>query len=235
MTCVGDVGVLDRLGVLQLVDRDLVAVGVVDVGALGERLELGEHHRDPRSGRSRCPTARGATATTIATISKAPAAMTSSIRGIHARRCTVRPTLVRGAAPSDVMRHRSHRRVHGEPVPGRRLASATMSDQSSPFPIRPFRFGVQLTASPTGTDWVEQARRIEGHGYDVATMPDHFDAPVRPGAGAAGDPRVPRRRCGRVRSCSTTTTNTRSCSPRNWRRWTCCPEGESRSASVPDG
>ena len=55
-----------------------------------------------------------------------------------------------------------------------------MSDQSSPFPIKPFRFGVQLTASPTGTDWAEQARRIEGLGYDVATMPDHFDQQFAP-------------------------------------------------------
>ena len=55
-----------------------------------------------------------------------------------------------------------------------------MSDQSSPFPTRPFRFGVQLTTSPTGGDWAEQARRIEGHGYDVATMPDHFDHQFAP-------------------------------------------------------
>ena len=29
--------------------------------------------------------------------------------------------------------------------------------------------------------------------------------------------------CASVRSCSTTTTGTRSCWPRSWRRWTCCP------------
>lgn len=55
-----------------------------------------------------------------------------------------------------------------------------MSNQSSPFPTRPFRFGVQLTATPTGTEWAEQARRIESHGYDVATMPDHFDKQFAP-------------------------------------------------------
>jgi probable F420-dependent oxidoreductase len=55
-----------------------------------------------------------------------------------------------------------------------------MSSQSSPFPIRPFRFGVQLTATPTGVEWAEQARRIESYGYDIATMPDHFDKQFAP-------------------------------------------------------
>jgi probable F420-dependent oxidoreductase len=51
---------------------------------------------------------------------------------------------------------------------------------SNPFPTRPFRFGVQLTKADSGAAWVEQARRIEGHGYDIATMPDHFDAQFAP-------------------------------------------------------
>ncbi|MGA9275832.1 TIGR03621 family F420-dependent LLM class oxidoreductase [Ilumatobacter sp.] len=55
-----------------------------------------------------------------------------------------------------------------------------MRDQSSPFPIRPFRFGVQLKSAATGADWTEQARRIETHGYDIATMPDHFDDQFAP-------------------------------------------------------
>ncbi len=55
-----------------------------------------------------------------------------------------------------------------------------MSEHASPFPIKPFRFGVQLQKSDTGADWSEQARRIEAHGYDVATMPDHFDAQFAP-------------------------------------------------------
>lgn len=55
-----------------------------------------------------------------------------------------------------------------------------MNDATSPFPIRPFRFGVQLKTSPTGAEWTEQARRIESHGYDVATMPDHFDDQLAP-------------------------------------------------------
>ncbi|MFN3254688.1 MAG: TIGR03621 family F420-dependent LLM class oxidoreductase [Ilumatobacter sp.] len=55
-----------------------------------------------------------------------------------------------------------------------------MADVTNPFPIKPFRFGVQLTATPTGDDWAEQARRIESHGYDIATMPDHFNEQFAP-------------------------------------------------------
>ncbi|MEP1123553.1 MAG: TIGR03621 family F420-dependent LLM class oxidoreductase [Ilumatobacter sp.] len=55
-----------------------------------------------------------------------------------------------------------------------------MSDQSSPFPTKPFRFGVQLQSADSGAAWVEQARRVEGLGYDVATIPDHFDSQFAP-------------------------------------------------------
>lgn len=55
-----------------------------------------------------------------------------------------------------------------------------MSDPTSPFPIKPFRFGVQLQKAASGAEWVEHARRIESHGYAVATMPDHFDAQFAP-------------------------------------------------------
>jgi probable F420-dependent oxidoreductase len=54
-----------------------------------------------------------------------------------------------------------------------------MSD-SSPFPIKPFRFGVQLSAGTTGPDWAETARRTESLGYSVATMPDHFGGQLAP-------------------------------------------------------
>ncbi|WP_040492379.1 TIGR03621 family F420-dependent LLM class oxidoreductase [Ilumatobacter nonamiensis] len=55
-----------------------------------------------------------------------------------------------------------------------------MNPQVNPFPKRPFRFGVQLKTAADGNGWHEQARRIEGHGYDVATMPDHFDDQFAP-------------------------------------------------------
>ncbi|MBV1894350.1 MAG: TIGR03621 family F420-dependent LLM class oxidoreductase [Ilumatobacteraceae bacterium] len=51
---------------------------------------------------------------------------------------------------------------------------------SSPFPIKPFRFGVQLPSPGDARSWVEQARRIETLGYDIATMPDHFDGQLAP-------------------------------------------------------
>lgn len=55
-----------------------------------------------------------------------------------------------------------------------------MSDSTSLFPNRPFRFGVQLTQAPSGVAWTEQAKRIEGLGYDIATMPDHFNEQFAP-------------------------------------------------------
>ena len=54
------------------------------------------------------------------------------------------------------------------------------SGSSSPFPIRPFRFGVQLAASAGRDHWIDQARRVEAHGYDIATMPDHFNDQLAP-------------------------------------------------------
>ena len=45
---------------------------------------------------------------------------------------------------------------------------------SSRFPVRPFRFGVQLNAPTSAAQWRETARRIESLGYATATMPDHF-------------------------------------------------------------
>jgi probable F420-dependent oxidoreductase len=55
-----------------------------------------------------------------------------------------------------------------------------MAGSSSPFPIKPFRFGVQLSAAATARDWVETARRTEALGYGVATMPDHFSGQLAP-------------------------------------------------------
>lgn len=39
---------------------------------------------------------------------------------------------------------------------------------------RPFRFGVQLTQTPTAAAWKDQARRAEALGYDILLMPDHL-------------------------------------------------------------
>ena len=43
--------------------------------------------------------------------------------------------------------------------------------------MRPFRFGVQLGEQ---RHLAEIARRIEAHGYDVATLPDHFSEQLAP-------------------------------------------------------
>ncbi len=55
-----------------------------------------------------------------------------------------------------------------------------MSDVASRFPIKPFRFGVQLSTSGSGTAWAETARKTESLGYAVATMPDHFTGQLAP-------------------------------------------------------
>lgn len=51
---------------------------------------------------------------------------------------------------------------------------------TSPFPVRPFRFGVQLNAASNGPAWKETARRVESLGYSIATMPDHFTEQLAP-------------------------------------------------------
>ena len=51
---------------------------------------------------------------------------------------------------------------------------------SSPFPVRPFRFGVQLDAAIAGRSWADTARHIEALGYAVTTMPDHFTDQLAP-------------------------------------------------------
>ena len=51
---------------------------------------------------------------------------------------------------------------------------------SRQFPIRPFRFGIQASSTPTGKEWVELARKTESLGYGALTMPDHFTDQLAP-------------------------------------------------------
>ena len=46
--------------------------------------------------------------------------------------------------------------------------------------MRAFRFGVQASLVPSATEWKEQARKVEGLGYSVLTMPDHFTDQLAP-------------------------------------------------------
>jgi probable F420-dependent oxidoreductase len=55
-----------------------------------------------------------------------------------------------------------------------------MSDSARPFPIKPFRFGAQLSEATSGVAWAETATRMESLGYAVATMPDHFTGQLAP-------------------------------------------------------
>jgi probable F420-dependent oxidoreductase len=46
--------------------------------------------------------------------------------------------------------------------------------------MKPFRFGVQASTATSASEWRELARRSEGAGYDVLTMPDHFTDQLAP-------------------------------------------------------
>ena len=50
----------------------------------------------------------------------------------------------------------------------------------SAFPVRPFRFGVQVDSAPDARSWADLARRAEANGFDVLTMPDHFTPQLAP-------------------------------------------------------
>ncbi|MEO7397607.1 MAG: TIGR03621 family F420-dependent LLM class oxidoreductase [Ilumatobacteraceae bacterium] len=45
---------------------------------------------------------------------------------------------------------------------------------------RPFRFGVQASGTASRKDWIALAQRAEANGYDVLTMPDHFNDQLAP-------------------------------------------------------
>ena len=45
---------------------------------------------------------------------------------------------------------------------------------------RPFRFGIQASNAHSRSEWVDLARRAEGAGFDVLTMPDHFGDQLAP-------------------------------------------------------
>lgn len=48
------------------------------------------------------------------------------------------------------------------------------------FPIKPFRFGIQASKASSRKEWVDLAQRAEANGFDVLTMPDHFDDQLAP-------------------------------------------------------
>lgn len=50
----------------------------------------------------------------------------------------------------------------------------------SKFPVRPFRFGVQVSSAPDRRSWADIAVRAEANGFDVLTMPDHFTPQLAP-------------------------------------------------------
>ena len=79
---------------------------------------------------------------------------------------------------------------------------------------RQFRFGVIVPqARARRKEFTELARQAEALGYSTLFVPDHFvDHPLAPIAGAGARPPRSPTRCASARSCSATTTSTRSCS-----------------------
>lgn len=47
-------------------------------------------------------------------------------------------------------------------------------------PIKPFRFGVQVSTAPDAKAWVSLARKVEDLGFATLTMPDHFTDQLAP-------------------------------------------------------
>ncbi|MFM8868150.1 MAG: LLM class flavin-dependent oxidoreductase, partial [Ilumatobacteraceae bacterium] len=47
-------------------------------------------------------------------------------------------------------------------------------------PIKPFRFGVQVSTAPDAKSWVSLARKVEDLGFATLTMPDHFTDQLAP-------------------------------------------------------
>lgn len=54
-----------------------------------------------------------------------------------------------------------------------------MTSQAA-LPIKPFRFGIQVSSQPDKASWVNLAQRTEANGFDVLTMPDHFSDQLAP-------------------------------------------------------
>jgi len=51
---------------------------------------------------------------------------------------------------------------------------------SRQLPIKPFRFGIQVSSQPDRASWIDLAKRTEANGFDVLTMPDHFTDQLAP-------------------------------------------------------
>lgn len=60
------------------------------------------------------------------------------------------------------------------------VAPPVHSSGAGSFAPRPFRFGVQVSATGSRAEWVDLARKVESHGYSTLTMPDHFTDQLAP-------------------------------------------------------
>ncbi|MCX6883402.1 MAG: FG-GAP-like repeat-containing protein, partial [Verrucomicrobia bacterium] len=60
------------------------------------------------------------------------------------------------------------------------VAKGTYLYSMALFPHRPFRFGIQASNANTRAEWVELAHKTQDNGFDVLTMPDHFENQLAP-------------------------------------------------------
>jgi probable F420-dependent oxidoreductase len=116
----------------------------------------------------------------VAVISSAPAATMSSSRGMKATKRTVVRTILPVIAARVAASSVAVPVLWGRVRKDRGWRATFGFVPAGGFPIKPFRFGVQLNAPSTGAQWRDIARRIEAHGYSVATMPDHFTHQLAP-------------------------------------------------------
>ena len=79
------------------------------------------------------------------------------------------------------MSHGFSQHEHGTcgPADATGTRTGTLSRMSK-FPVRPFRFGVQVNSEPDAKSWAGLARSAEANGFDVLTMPDHFTPQLAP-------------------------------------------------------
>ena len=162
---------------------------------------------------------RGATATTTAVTSRAPAATTSPSRASQVSGRTVpRRYPWHPPAPSPECSCTERARTVAY---GRRLADRdAVTRSASTVPLRGPAVRARRRQGLGRAGPQDRGPRLR-HGRRCPTTSPTSSPRCR----RCRRPPTPRRRCASARSCSTTTTSTPSCWPRSWPRWTCCRDG----------
>ena len=207
----GDLGERDRLAVLQLEHGDLVADRRRRRRSAGPAAGTAAASTGSSSWALATVHSRGATATTTAVTSRAPAATTSPRRASQVSGRTVRRGYRR---PSAGTRHRPARRRSPCGCRSRRDARWPDPSRTASVPLR----RPAVRARPTPRAGSSRPARIEDLGYSTVDDARPLHRPARPDAGAVGgrrgDDDAAHRRA-RVRQRLQAPA---SCWPRSWRR-----------------